>query len=450
MFGLLHVFIERINSLQNYYLQELKTIQRKENRVAKENKFGYLIDYYFSVLATDNKEEMEKESFKRLKDYAEKNVRIVKPIEDGKVFYEFINLEELKNRKLNLNIKEAAMLFKRYYDMLIIHSDNTLIMLLIRFEEFVSNVLRTIFEMFPQKYLDGQAITYSEIQKRDLNEIRGTILDREIESVMRDSYTKWFEILASHKIALDSCKYQLEVLKEIYARRNIVVHNSGYVNETYLKNSGNTKTQIGERIGVTKEYLVEAFNCIKTLIFAIVVQSSKLYKDSERKYLEEVFAITFEELDSKNYSVTKVVYEMLKSNSALSEEVRNMSKVNSWISDIEMGYDVSDEIERFDTSALDNMFKVAKLILQKKNVEATVILDEELRNGKVFPNVFNWPLFIHYIESPEYAELKDRHRDLFDRAVLDTKDSNPNDIKILGSSISKDVEEAEHEEKQKN
>lgn len=446
MIDLLQFSIERIDSLQICFQQELKSINRRVTKGKKENRFGYLLDLYLTVRISNDIEIIGQDSFKSLEDYIKKHVEIIEPIENGRVFYQIKNLEALKAKRINLDIKNAAILYRRYNDMSIIHTSNTLIMLLIRFEEYISNVLKNIYEMFPTLYLDSQDISYSEIQKRDLDEIKEYILNREVERTMRESFTKWFDILKRHKIILDECDEELAQLKEIYARRNIIVHNGGEVNSTYLKNSGNNSVKIGDHIRVDEVYLNSAFNCIKTLIYEIALKSSKLFKNREQEYLECIFDTAFEELKSKNYIVSKTIFQTLMNTKVLSNEYKNMSMINCYIARNEMGENIQNDINKFDVSALENRFKIAKLVLQNEYGEAISIIEEEIKNDSITPNIFEWPLFIHFIKTNEYKELKKKHKKFFGLAVIDVTDQKTNDVKVSDSSVRKDVEASKNDE----
>ena len=83
---------------------------------------------------------------------------------------------------------------------------------------------------------------------------------------MRKSYTVWFDIFKEHKMNLDNCKEECEFLKELYATRNILVHNCGIVNEQYLKNVTASKYKFGEKIKLDDNFVKKAFECVKTIM----------------------------------------------------------------------------------------------------------------------------------------------------------------------------------------
>ena len=67
-----------------------------------------------------------------------------------------------ENSKPFTNVSAAAKEYEKYAEMPITHGNNTLIMLITRFEEFISDFIEIVYLKFPQKYLDSQTITFSE------------------------------------------------------------------------------------------------------------------------------------------------------------------------------------------------------------------------------------------------------------------------------------------------
>lgn len=53
-----------------------------------------------------------------------------------------------------------------------IHNENTLIMLIVRFEEFLANFFCLLYNFYPEKYIDKQQITFSEIRDISVDEVR--------------------------------------------------------------------------------------------------------------------------------------------------------------------------------------------------------------------------------------------------------------------------------------
>ena len=104
-----------------------------------------------------------------------------------------------------------------------------------------------------------------------------------------------------------------------------------------------------------------------------------------------------------------------------------MSRVNYWIAKIENDglQSVKEEIENFDTSALDKSFFMAKLILLKNYSSATTCIEDLCDKGELDNTAIEeWPLFKEYRKTDEYIKFKESHPELF--GVL-TSETEPND-----------------------
>ena len=412
--------LERISSLQEFYKSEQESIMAKANEGMRRNRFGYQVDAYFFFLAAGTEEECQSTTFQNLKKYAEQYLEVTKVCrrEDGSgsVSYRLTAKKELEDKGFELNIKSAIRAYRRFADMPVIHGSNTLVMLITRFEEFISSVLTRLYSQYPQKYLDDQKITFSEILDSGIDEVREKIIMREVDRIMRESFSEWFKIFESHGMRFDGYKEDLNNLKEIYYRRNVVVHNSGRVNATYLSAIPDSKAKLGTKLNVDPTYLDNAFATIKIIIFAILIEAVRLVKADKDDYLYSIFEVAFEELQSEHYHISRKVYDALANNKDSAAGTKIAAKVNYWLSKKALnGLDaIKTEVENFDFSALDESFRLAKEILLDHYNEATIILSNLMDTNRIDPVwIEEWPLFKEYKKTPQFRDFKVQHPDAF-------------------------------------
>lgn len=425
-FGLLKESIGRINSLEHFYNTELKSILSKSKKGMKKNNFGYTIDLYFQSISRNSKMGLTEEQYKRLEKYVNEHITIIEKEETevkSKIAYQLKNVEKLKEKEQELSVKVAAEQFRMFADMPIIHGSNTLIMLLTRFEEFISDYIEQLYIMFPQRYLDSESITFSEFSKTtSIDEIRRTIIDRQLDSIMRASYTEWFKLFSSHGIKLDDFADDMKKLAEIYARRNIWVHNSGRVNESYLKLVPTTTATKNEVLSVNEEYIRDAFATIKTIIVILMIKTSKLIKNNTEEYIQEIFIYLFGMLCNKEYSICEKAFSALSEAKECNAQYQLMSKINYWICIIEARglQEVKKEIESLDVSALDEMFILAKLVLLEEYDRASLIIEQLLASKSISASTLEeWPLFIKYRKSSQYSKIKEKHPGEFNITIVE-------------------------------
>ena len=432
--GLLQYSLERVSSLEHFYNEEYKSIETKSRKGTKNNKIGYFADLYLSFLASNPSEE-EFGEFKWLKEYVNKYLIIEKESTDKNMTrfrYKYIDKEGLKKQGYELDITKAAEAYRKYSDMPVIHGSNTLIMLITRFEEFISNLISKMYLLYPQKYLDKQQISFSEIACCGVDEIRKKIVYREVDAIMRQSYTEWFKLFESHGFKFDSCKKELESLKEIYARRNILVHNAGVVNDIYLKNVPKSTAKKDERLYATNSYLKEAFQTIRVIIFTVMLEAVRFVKEDKDAYLYSIFEIAFELLKDKQYVLSKHVFSALKNHKDATDDTRKLSQVNYWLSvkGISGAKSILDEVGDFDVSALNRRFLLAKLILLEEYGKATILISDMYKKEEIGVSALrDWPLFEDYRMTEEYKEFKTEHQSDFTTAEIeiDTKGTDPTD-----------------------
>lgn len=449
MIGLLNYSLQQIASLRHFYDSQKKAIDSKSKKGKDTNRIGYLIDLYLSFIAYGCETDKKIESFKALEKMAKQYIEIVQ-ITEGEnskiVHYKFLNEEELKSRKVNTDLKNATIMYERFLDMPVIHCSNTLVMLLTRFEECIANFLRVLYPLFPQKYLDNQTIAFSEISEKSTAEVRDLIVSRQIDRTMRESYEVWFKIFREHHMSFDSCQTEMELLKEIYARRNIIIHNASTVNETYLKVVSNSPYSIGEKVVLSDEYICEAFNVVKIIIFTIFIQAIKFIKEDKAQYLSNIFDVAFEELNDGEYIVSRNVFQSLMNNKNADDIVKQMSKVNYWISakNITGLACIKSDVESFDVSALTPQFMLAKWILLENYEKATELVAKLLEKNELSSNELeNWPLFKQYIQTEHFVMLKETKPQFFGTNSVETTPEIINKEASAATSIREEITEVE-------
>lgn len=440
--GLLAYSLDRIESLYHFYKLELLSINKISKEGADINRLGYIADLYFYMLKTGDE---DSELINRMKKSIDKIFYVKVEVRDGEklISYRYKDIEALKKKGIETNISKAAIAYSKFTDMPIIHASNTLVMLITRFEEFISNYLIELFELYPEKYLDDKKICFAEIVGERIEDIREKIISRAVDTEMRKNYYEWFNLLEEHKMKFDLCKQELEDLKEIYVRRNVMVHNSGEASEAYLECINNTHVQLGEDLTPDEKYLDKAFTSIKTLIFFILIETCRFVDDKE-SYLDNIFDVAFEHLEAAQYETCMKVFKALETNKHSASDTKIMSKINYWISKKELeGLDsIVKEVEEFDVKALEKQFALAKDILLEKNESATKKLEDLYSKKEIMPNALNeWPLFMHYRNTEQFEEFKRKHSEDF---VMSSFDSKQEEIVIedgANEALIKEIEE---------
>lgn len=433
---LLESALKNIKSLKVFFDTFTEHILSESKNGCKKYHWGFIVDQYLTLYA--HKDELSETDTQLLKKYESIlgdsfSVDSVEKLDENRVAYKFTihSREELLSQGIEIDIKKAANQFPIFYNMAEIHFSNTLIMLITKFEEFIAEYFRVLFSMYPEKYLNNEKILYSDIQKHGVRQIQDAVLNKVIDETMRDKYTTWFHKMEEHKMKFDSFKEELSVLNEIYERRNIIVHNFGIVNEIYLRNVPNSKAKLGEKLYVKTSYVKNAFNIINCFIFKILIESLRLFKETEQEQLcDAIFSFAFNELCDENYIVCSKVFSELINSKYCSSLNKAMSQINYWIAKIELDglESVQDDLQKYDVSVLDKKYVLAKHILLCDYNQATILLDRLLKTEE-FPidAVKEWPLFKRYRDSDQYQQLILMNKELFENESYETQNPPESD-----------------------
>ena len=207
--------------------------------------YGVLLEKFFFIksMKPEGIEIGDKE--KQILDEILEEYKIEENEEEISIKYKLKNTEELQN-DYELNPHIAAKEFHRLNEQPKILNESILIMLLVKYEEAIRGLFKDILLKFPVAYLESKTITYADLMKlqTDISIIKNKFIEMEVDEIMRQPISNWFEMLSSkHKIKFLWENNIFDKFKEIYYRRNLIVHNEGIVNQVYLINVSENYTK---------------------------------------------------------------------------------------------------------------------------------------------------------------------------------------------------------------
>jgi hypothetical protein len=138
------------------------------------------------------------------------------------------------------------------------------------FEDFIFELLRLWLSAHPagipnkdKKPVDLATI----IDAVDKDAILGFVIDRELNALRYERPTAWFRYLNDRVKLGCPTDEQVERVAEIKAARDILIHNRGIVNETYLqKSAGRARYRLGQRLEISEPYLREIWVLIGDVV----------------------------------------------------------------------------------------------------------------------------------------------------------------------------------------
>lgn len=408
--------INQIDILEEYYKEQYNTTIIHVKKEMDKYKYGLAI-YKFLCGRIHNEEKP-----RCMNEFEEKFISeelIIMEDENDKksVQYKLKNPEKyaekyeldpiVADRKSVSLIEQAAIL-----------NDSVIIMLIIRYEGIISKIYRELLMTFPDAYLKDKSITYSELISFNSNieEIKKTFIDAEVDEFMRRPLKEWYSIFEQkHKLHFDFTD-EFEQFREIYYRRNVVVHNQGRANNSYLNGVSSKYTcEIGKRLTPSQKYLLDALDCTRIVVIGTILGLMKISSDKS-DVIEELFSIGFRYMTEKKWAVSKYIFNALMNLEEQSDADLWCYKVNYYISCKNIdGIDaIRASVEKIDTSLMDSRLAIAKPALLDDFAEVTRILEKIIGKDISVNAIKTWPMYIQYRDSREYSELVERHKDLFE------------------------------------
>lgn len=420
--------LEEMDILEEYYKERYKTTTEFINKEQDKYKFGLAI---FKSLCAKLKDEPNPSCLsENEKKFIKDEVEFCDTDEKDNLNYKLKNPEKYShNYDLNplTSVKRVQSLIQ-HVNLL---NDSVIIMLLIRFESFISEIHRNLLIEFPDTYLKDKSIKYSDLisLNSDVNEIMKSFIDSEVDEFMRKPIKDWYKSFEEkHK-----CKFvfddEFDHFKEIYYRRNIIVHNQGKANKSYLNGIKNSPTcTSGENLSPSYDYLLDAIDCTRLVIIQTILGLLKICSDkSDRSdVIDSIFLSGYDFMIKNKWKMSKYIFHALMTTQGQSEANSWRNKVNYYISCKNLdGLDsIRDEVNSIDTSLMALDLAVAKPALLDDHAKVTEILDKIVGKEISLHHMKTWPLFNQYRQSDEYQILIDRHRELFELETYSASDIN--------------------------
>jgi hypothetical protein len=105
------------------------------------------------------------------------------------------------------------------------------------------------------------------IDAPDKEAIIRAVVDRELDGLKYERTAAWFKYLNDRVKLNDPTADQIQRLAEIKASRDILVHNQGIVNRTYLDKAGvGARFTVGQRLEIPEPYLIACWTLIRDVV----------------------------------------------------------------------------------------------------------------------------------------------------------------------------------------
>jgi hypothetical protein len=252
-----------------------------------------------------------------------------------------------------------------------------------------------------------------------LDEARQFLIERRVSALMRDSVDGWSKWLgrAVKGVVMSDLPVDWPATREVFARRNVIVHNDGMANRIYLSQvpSGSKLgegVKPGDRLAVDSEYFAVAVQNLLALGAMLVADiGSRLYKEHAGSLKSDLLFRAELALKRNAWHASLAISKYLLA-SPLSRRDQLTAQVTNWVARKNLfGMDdIRDELRSWDTTGLSEEFSHFRDVLLGNKERAIEVVEGLSASGKIpLVEIALHPAYAEIIdELPSFASLRDR------------------------------------------
>ena len=289
-----------------------------------------------------------------------------------------------------------------------------------QYDAFTANLLKVLFLRRPELiFTSEKQVSFSEISEfNSIEEIKNSIIEKEVENIIRQSHAKQFEKM--EKLFDVKLKSGLDIWSdfiEITERRNLLAHTNGIVSRQYVSicEMHDVATEkipdVGKIISFTTEYFNNAYNVFYEISLKLghVLWRKILPKDiqlSDRHYNLKCFQL----IKAGNYDVAvkmlDFICDEMKKHS--NENLRLFMEFNRCNAHrlAKRQQRCIELLDAIDTSALGIEFKLAEAALRNQFDDAAKLMRQiGDKNETVDEFAYSdWPIFEGFRDSHQFLQ----------------------------------------------
>ena len=295
-----------------------------------------------------------------------------------------------------------------------------LLPLVSQYDAFVAALLKVLFEQNPERIsISEKQVSFSEISElTSVEEIKNSIIEKEVEKIIRESHSKQFDIM--EKLFNVKLSKGLDIWPdfiEISERRNLLAHTNGIVSKQYVSicKMRHVKAEkiakIGEKLTFTGQYFDHAFDvCYEiSLKLAHVLWRKLLPKDvdlSDKHYNDKCYDL----IVARNYDVAIKLLDFIcdtvkkhSNENTLLFMKFNRCNAHRLAKRQERCIELLDAI---DTSAVGIEFKLVEAVLRNRFDHAGKLMRQIGDKHEVIKQhtYSDWPIFERFRESNQFLK----------------------------------------------
>lgn len=286
------------------------------------------------------------------------------------------------------------------------------------FDNFLGDLVRGINSLDESKFYHlKREITIGELKRLPtIDALRDDLLEKEIESLRRESYPKQFQTLEKEYDLVLTKFDEWSTFVEASQRRNLFTHAGGVVSEQYIsvcRANGSSEADLppkGEVLSLNLDYFFQTAGVVEVtgVLLGQTIWRKVFPKDVELadKHLNGVIyeKLRMEQFESAirfaNFGLQSVV---AKHTSGVNRRIRLINKAIA-LCRINKKTEVDQLLGSEDWTDTLRDFSLARAVLEGKYQDAASLMQKIGKEGELVTESAyrNWPLFWDFRKSPEF------------------------------------------------
>ncbi len=307
----------------------------------------------------------------------------------------------------NDNIRIARLLVPRGF----------IITMVSQYDAYLGKLLKEIYLNKPEIISNtAKNYNYSDIVRyQTIDEFKHFAVDKEIESIIRESHSKQFDIMQDKfGLKLRENLSAWSSFIEITERRNLFVHADGVVSKQYISVCGDHKHDTsevleGQKLQVSHDYFKQSFQIMYEIGVKLgQVLWRKLFPSDIEEADENLISVTYDLIEREQYNLACNLLDMALRDwdKKISNDLRksvmivNCAQSHKWAGRTDRCNEI---MKKQDWSAKDVQFKLADSVLSEKWGLSKKFMMQIGASGPVSKfNYRDWPLFKEFRETEEF------------------------------------------------
>jgi hypothetical protein len=271
------------------------------------------------------------------------------------------------------------------------------------FDSFLSSLLRVVINKHQEIVLTSQKqITFQGLLEfSSIDDAKSTLIDREIEAVIRKSHHEQFDWMQHHlNVKLKEGLRVWPAFIELCERRNLFTHTGGIVSNQYLRNCTEHKcnvsgVKVGQRLDVEPSYFQRAVDIIYEIGLKLCYVLWRKFNEVETETADSKFNERCMELISaRNYQLAESLLSFSRTVPRVTDNIRRMMVVN--LANAIRLQDRNDEAKKLldteDWSATNDEFAICVASV-RGDIEKVLELMDDIGARFSADQFREWPVF---------------------------------------------------------